>query len=83
MKSVALRLTPVFLPGESHGQRSLAGYRPRGHKESDMTERLTTATHPVQIHILLIFTISCLFFNVRPDTLNRFTAQRWKNPTLD
>ena len=33
--------TPVFLPGEYHGQRSLAGYIPWGHKESDMTERLT------------------------------------------
>ena len=32
--------TPVFLPGESHGQRSMAGYSPGGHKESDMTERL-------------------------------------------
>ena len=30
--------TPVFLPGESHGQRSLAGYTPRGCKELDMTE---------------------------------------------
>ena len=30
--------TPVFLPGESHGQRSLAGYSPWGHRESDMTE---------------------------------------------
>ena len=30
--------TPVFLPGESHGQRSLAGYSPRGHKELDRTE---------------------------------------------
>ena len=30
--------TPVFLPGESHGQRSLAGYSPWGHKESDTTE---------------------------------------------
>ena len=30
--------TPVFLPGESHGQRSLMGYSPRGHKESDTTE---------------------------------------------
>ena len=29
--------TPVFLPGESHGQRSLAGYSPWGHKESDVT----------------------------------------------
>ena len=24
--------TPVFLPGESHGQRSLVGYNPSGHK---------------------------------------------------
>ena len=30
--------TPVFLPGESHGQRNLVGYSPRGRKESDMTE---------------------------------------------
>ena len=30
--------TPVFLPGESHGQRSLAGYSPWGHKELDTTE---------------------------------------------
>ena len=33
--------TPVFLPGEPHGQRSLAGYSPWGRKESDTTERLT------------------------------------------
>ena len=32
--------TPVFLPGESHGQRSLVGYSPWGCKESDTTERL-------------------------------------------
>ena len=32
--------TPVFLPGESHGRRSLVGYSSRGRKESDMTERL-------------------------------------------
>ena len=30
--------TPVFLPGESHGQRSLEGYCPWSRKESDMTE---------------------------------------------
>ena len=39
------RLTPVFLPGESHGQRSLAGYSPWGHNESHMTE---TAQHSTQ-----------------------------------
>ena len=30
--------TPVFVPSKSHGRRSLAGYNPWGHKESDMTE---------------------------------------------
>ena len=34
----AWQLTPVFLLGESHGPRSLVGYSPWGHKESDMTE---------------------------------------------
>ena len=29
--------TPIFLPGESHGQRSLVGFSPRSHKDSDMT----------------------------------------------
>ena len=32
--------TPVFLPGESHGWRSLVSYSPRGYKESDTIERL-------------------------------------------
>ena len=32
--------TPVFLPGEPHGQRSLVGYSPQCHKESGATERL-------------------------------------------
>ena len=30
--------TPVFLPGESHGQRSLVGYSPWGRKESETSE---------------------------------------------
>ena len=37
--------TPVFLPGKSHGQRSLAGYSPWGHKELDRTEATNTHTH--------------------------------------
>ena len=32
--------TPVFLPGESNGRKSLVGYSPWGRKESDMTEQL-------------------------------------------
>ena len=41
-----MRRSPVegngnpLLPGKSHGQRSLVGYSPRGHKESDRTEQL-------------------------------------------
>ena len=34
-----------ILPGEFHGRRSLVGYSPRGHKESDMTERLQWFIH--------------------------------------
>ena len=38
--------TPVFLPGEFHGPRSLAGYSIQGHKELDTTE----ATWPTCTH---------------------------------
>ena len=47
--------TPMFLPGEFHGQRSLAGYSPWGSKESDTTEatlpRILGATRgPGEVH---------------------------------
>ena len=70
--------TPVFLPGEFHGQRSLAGYSPWGHKESDMTEQLTlslyTFSHPYMItgkrRALTIHTfvgkVVSLFFSMLP-----------------
>ena len=38
-----MQLTPVFLSGEFRGQRSLVGYSPWGHKESDTTERLNNS----------------------------------------
>ena len=38
MKLRTWQPTPVFSPGESHGQRSLAGYSPRDRIESNMTE---------------------------------------------
>ena len=43
--------TPVFLPGEPRGQRSLVGYSPWCCKESDMTE-----------HIILILYILCFLY---------------------
>ena len=36
---------PVFLPGESDGQKSLVGYSPRGHKQSGTMKRLSTHIH--------------------------------------
>ena len=35
------QLTPVFLPEKCHGQRSLVGYSPWGHTESDTAEQLS------------------------------------------
>ena len=40
--AVPCHSTPVFLPGKFHGQRSLAGYSPGGHKESDMSAHTHT-----------------------------------------
>ena len=37
----------VFLPGESHGQRSLVNYNPQGCKELDMNEATYQTTHMV------------------------------------
>ena len=48
--------TPVFLPGESHGQRSLAGYSPWGYPGSDTTEHAranvgVVPTYPITLYI--------------------------------
>ena len=45
-----MAITPVFLPGESQGQRSLVGYSPWSHKELDRAEWLH---FPTIIHLLL------------------------------
>ena len=45
--------TPVFLPGELHGQRSLAGYSPWGQKELDTTERITLSLSGVRFFFLI------------------------------
>ena len=62
------------LPGKFHGQRSLAGYSPRGHKELDMTEHMHT--HQIFIinaylslqlvllyhYFLILYRLSAFFF---------------------
>ena len=47
--------TPVFLPGQFHGQRSLTGYSSWGYKELDMTEQLSKQEN-------MLFGIIELFF---------------------
>ena len=42
--------TPVFLPGESIGWRSLVGYSPRGRKESDTTKQYTEELYKKDFH---------------------------------
>ena len=53
--------TPVFLPGESHGQRSLAGYSPWGHTQSDTTEHTTACPPPAPCRSVPLVLSSFLF----------------------
>ena len=63
--------TPVFLPGESPGQRSLAGYTVQGFAESDKTQQLTPSPHFFPSVILHSKTMSLSFsmFNPRNTVL--------------
>ena len=60
--------SPVFLPGESHGQRSLTGYSPWGCKESDTTEatehtytRHTALASTWQLHFHFVTSVKICF----------------------
>ena len=55
--------TLVFLPGKSHGQRSLAGYSSRGHKELDMTEQLNSSRSYMLQHVIVVFICAFLVRN--------------------
>ena len=47
--------TPAFLPGESHGQRSLVGYSPWGRKESGLTEHACMTWPDDKYHCTLLY----------------------------
>ena len=75
--------TPVFLPGQFHGQRSLVGYSPWGSKESDMTEKLTPFPSlllfifPIFLRKVLCEEVNCHEISPPPDkivVLFRFTV---------
>ena len=49
------QLTPVFLPGKFHGQRSLAGYRPWGCKSQDVTVHTSSIQGRTETNFALLF----------------------------
>ena len=64
------QLTPVFLPGEFHGQRSMAGYSRWGRKESDTTERLTLSLFLFKTILIIVeFTFQSFLFSSFPSPL--------------
>ena len=77
MWRIKWKLTPVFLPGKSHGQKSLVSPSPWGHKESDLTERLThivkgfSEVNEAEVDVFL--ELSC-FFNDPADVGNLFSG---------
>ena len=62
-------IVQVFLPGEFHGQRSLASYRPWGCKESDTIEQLIRSfSHTDRTHILPTHTYMRAYTNTQAHT---------------
>ena len=60
-KEMATHLPGESLPGESHGQRSLAGYSPWGHKESDTTETTSNNTGMyVRVCVCVLYMYVCV-----------------------
>ena len=58
--------TPAFLSGDSHGQRSLVGYSPWGHIESDTTEPLIHSVAVLIIRSTVKVSVSQCFCEIDP-----------------
>ena len=72
--------TPVFLPGESHGQRSLAYDSSQGHKELDMTEVTEHACPHASTSLQLVsfFGIRYIWYNAHITCSSRFLQEKKK-----
>ena len=73
--------TPVFLPKESHGQRSLVGYSPQSHKESDTTEWLYLLTYLVKAMVFPVVMYGCESWTVKKAehrTIDAFELWCWR-----
>ena len=87
----AWQLTPVFMPGDSHGQRNLVGYSPRGHKESDTTEQLTllyvsytliVCWRDLFCSVLFCFVLQCFVLGSKQAPHIVFGCLVWNNSRL-
>ena len=71
--------TPLFLPGEYHGQRSLVGYSPWGRKESDTTEWFSI--HIIDGSQIMCIDIACVIFkpfhSCYADSMSQIRISRW------
>ena len=65
------QLTPEFLPGKSHGQRSLVGYSPWGHKELNTAKHTHTQSFQL-IYYYLLNAINSLWhwYSILNSTIN-------------
>ena len=78
--------TPVFLPGESHGQRSLVGYSPWGYKESVTSKHSTVQCVYVypQFPILSLFTlVKAMVFPVVMYECENWTIEKAERQRID
>jgi len=70
--------TPVFLPGEFHGQRSLADFSPWDRKEADTTEQLSTHIHTIlQTEKKKILKLFSRYKNISPKKLFDYPKYYW------
>ena len=74
--------TPVFLPGESHGQRSLVGYSLWDHKESDVSYRLNNNMEIRGDSFTLSKGLDQISRSVVPDSLRPHESQHARPPCL-
>ena len=75
--------TPVFLPGESHGQTSLSDYSPWSWKESNATEWLTKFHLTWQVYTLLLKGIFWLVFQTTACLVLIWLFWFYQSPLLD
>ena len=73
--------TPLFLPGESHGQRSLEGYSPRGLKESDTSEPLSLPLHGMIFNSKLTVMIK-FSLNIKKKKMQEAVCRFWPSCLL-